>query len=95
MIYQIHFPTLAPVSVLRLRISLDRIGFCKSTASNSSSSAYHVYYMIINQETMEYAVADVETPDIPVVEWTNNLCTELELVPIEMWEPYIAGAINE
>lgn len=92
MSYQIHFPTLAPVSVLRLQLSLDRIGFCKSTTSNSNS-AHHVYYMIINQETMEYAVADVETPDVPVVEWTNNLCVELELVPIEMWEPYIAGAI--
>lgn len=91
MIYQIHFPTIAPVSVLRLRISLDRNGFCKSVAKASSS--YHIRYIIINQETMEYAVSDFETPDIPVVEWTNNLRTELELVPIEMWEQYIAGAI--
>lgn len=92
MIYQIHFPTLAPVSVLRLRISLEHNDFCESTTSYSSST-YHVYYMIINQETMEYALANVETPDVPVIEWTDNLSAELELVPIEMWEPYIAGAI--
>ena len=91
MIYQIHFPTLAPISILRLRISLDLVGFCRITESITNS--YHVSYIIINQETKEYALSYYETPGLPVVKWTDNLSAELELVPDEMWEQYIAGAI--
>ena len=91
MIYQIHFPTLLPIPVLRLRTALDLIGYYSPVSGVGST--YHISYMIINQEALEYAVSDFETPDIPVVEWTENLSAELQLVPIEMWEQYIAGAI--
>ena len=93
MIYQIHFPTLTPISILRLRISLDLVGFCRITEGITNS--YHVSYIIINQETKEYVLSYYEAPGLPVIKWTDNLSAELELVPDEMWEPYIAGAINE
>ena len=91
MIYQIHFPKLVPFSVLRLRNSLDLNGYC--SPEPSVGNVYHISYMIINQETLEYSTSNTETPNIPMIEWTENLCAELQLVPIEVWEQYIAGAI--
>lgn len=91
MIYQIHFPTLNPFSVLRLRMVLECSGYSHPTVVGVPS--YHVHYLVINQEAEEYAVCQSAVSGIPTVEWTDNLSAELELVPNEMWEQYIAGAI--